>query len=133
MSDDVGMPTYWAMTLRSFISRLAEMPAELPIRTDSGCQIAGIESYRGYYEQPALHPVEEWRFPPESPLATIGEVLATARAAVGAEREGYKGGTYVMREDADLWFAECGSASGERPIAVEVRDGTAVIVLCGGL
>ena len=129
MSD--GMPTYWAMTLGSFISRLAEIPADLPIRTDSGHQIAEVTSYRGYYEQPALCPWLDWRG--DVALATVGEVLTMARASAGAEREGWKGGTYVMREDAELWFAEEGSASGERPIAVEVRDGAAVIVLCGGL
>lgn len=126
------MPTYWAMTLGSFISRLAELPGDLPIRTDSGHRIAEVTSYRGYYEQPALCPWLDWR-PDHAALTTVGEVLAMAHASVGAEREGWKGGTFVMREGSDLWFAEEGSASGERPIAVEVRDGMAVIVLCGGL
>lgn len=61
-------------------------------------------SYRGYYCDLA--------FPPSSEPITAAELLKEAKAAVGAEFEGYKGGDFTMQDDTPLWASPYGSANG---------------------
>jgi hypothetical protein len=61
-------------------------------------------SYRGYYEQLAFEPMQN---------TTVGEMLAAAESALGKEFEGYKGGTYLMKEYTDCWIAYEGTSQGE--------------------
>jgi len=60
-------------------------------------------SYRGYYEQLAF----EFK-----PSQLAGDMLNQAKACLGAEFHGYKGGTFRMSGGTELWIAlygDCGS------------------------
>jgi hypothetical protein len=57
-------------------------------------------SYRGYYDELAFEPAES---------VTVGEMLDSAREALGATYDGYKGGEYEMSEHTDCWLAYYGS------------------------
>lgn len=63
-------------------------------------------SYRGYYEQLAFEPMGN---------RAVVEILADAKAALGATFMGYKGGEYRMDDWTDVWLAnygECGETIG---------------------
>lgn len=126
------MSTYRAFTLEGFMERLKELPAEMSIETDDGDRIASVESYRGYYGQASLRIYEEWSNIRPA-CETVGALLAVVEGAIGREREGYKGSTYIMHGDVDLWCARHGSASGVRPIGTWVRGNTVIIVTCSNL
>jgi hypothetical protein len=61
-------------------------------------------SYRGCYEDLAFEPAAN---------ATVGDMLADARAALGTTYEGWKGGQFTMRDYTDCWLSQKGDASGE--------------------
>ncbi|MFJ4828439.1 DUF6085 family protein [Streptomyces sp. NPDC088747] len=61
-------------------------------------------SYRGSYTDLAFEPARN---------ISVDAVLASARSALGKAFQGYKGGTYVMGEDTDVWLSPYGEASGE--------------------
>lgn len=126
------MSTYRAFTLEGFMKRLKELPADMPIETDDGDRIASVESYRGYYEQASLCKYEGWNNRKPA-CETVGALLAVVEGAIGKEREGHKGGTYVMHGDVNLWCVRHGSASGVRPIGTWVRGNTVIIVTCSNL
>lgn len=56
-------------------------------------------SYRGYYEQLAFAPCED---------RCVGDLLASAREALGKTFTGYKGGEYTMSEKTPCWIAAYG-------------------------
>ncbi len=56
-------------------------------------------SYRGFYEDLAFEPKQD---------VTVGEMLASARSALGSTFQGYKGGDYTMSEWATVWLANYG-------------------------
>lgn len=58
-------------------------------------------SYRGFYEQLAFEPKQDVR---------VGDMLLDARSALGATFEGYKGGSFKMREYTDCWLAQYGNS-----------------------
>lgn len=62
------------------------------------------DSYRGYYEDVAFEPADN---------VTIASMLASARSALGATFQGYKGGDYLMTEHTDCWISTYGEASQE--------------------
>lgn len=57
---------------------------------------ANPHSYRGYYEWLAFEPTRN---------VTVGEMLASARKAIGATYRGYKGGEYTMGKYTDVYLA----------------------------
>jgi hypothetical protein len=83
------------MVLKDLIERLEqEDPAKVvPIG------FSHPHSYRGYYEELAFEPTEN---------VTVGEMLASAKSALGKKFEGYKGGTYKMNEYTTVNLAEYG-------------------------
>ncbi len=62
-------------------------------------------SYRGYYDELAFEPQDDVSF---------GEMLAHAKAAMGATFTGYKGGEYTMESYTPCWIAEYGTSQGDR-------------------
>jgi hypothetical protein len=52
----------------------------------------------------------------------IGDMLAAARAALGATFQGYKGGDYTMGEQTDCWIASYGESSDNKigPLLLEL-------------
>lgn len=75
-------------------------------------------SYRGYYEQLAFEPREN---------VTVQSMLDAARSALGQTFTGYKGGEYVMDEDADCWIAFRGCSGGDKIGALLIE-----FILTGG-
>ena len=63
------------------------------------------DSYRGFYEDLAF-PV--W----QEGTQTTDELLTICKNAIGETYYGYKGGEYLMDEEAPLWIAEDGDVTG---------------------
>ena len=61
-------------------------------------------SYRGYYEQLAFCIV---------PSASVGEMLKSAKRALGATFEGWKGGDFTMSHYTECWLVEDHGDTGE--------------------
>lgn len=72
----------------------------------------GPHSYRGYYEQLAFEP---------TPDVAVSDMLSSARSALGATYEGWKGGNYTMDEHTQCWLAWEGEGGGETLGPVLVR------------
>ena len=67
----------------------------------------GPHSYRGYYEQVAFCLTTN---------VTVGEMLTSARYALGATFQGWKGGDYTMSGYTECWLVaergDCGESIG---------------------
>lgn len=61
-------------------------------------------SYRGYYQELAFEPLEN---------ATVKEMLACAKSALGTTYEGYKGGDYTMGPYTTVYLSEYGTTGEE--------------------
>lgn len=109
------------MTLGELIARLEALPQGAETRLDFySLPPAGLCSYRGYYEMLAIKSGVRAR--------TVAQVLADARAALGATFEGYKGGQYRMTRSTPIWVSNYGDASDQALQSIEMRDGVAVFV-----
>lgn len=109
------------MTLGELIARLEALPQDAETRLDFySLPPAGFCSYRGYYEMLAIKSGVRAR--------TVAQVLADARAAMGAKFEGYKGGQYRMTRSTPIWVSNYGDASDQALQSIEMRDGVAVFV-----
>ena len=88
------------MNLKELIDFLAECdPSHAPpVGFDNA------HSYRGDYAQIAFTPATD---------VTVGDMLATARAAHGATFCAYKGGDYTMGDYSDCYLAERGCCGEE--------------------
>jgi len=87
--------------LQDLINWLEKQPPELRVPHGFGAPM----SYRGYYDELAFEPEDNVSF---------GEMLAHARAALGAEFEGYKGGWYTMQSFTPCWIAHYGTSQGDK-------------------
>lgn len=87
------------MDLEDVIEYLEDLPADRIVRHG----LSNPHSYRGWYEQVAFELKDN---------VTIGAMLASARAAVGATFTGYKGGSYTMRESSLVNIANEGETGG---------------------
>lgn len=101
------------MMLGGFINALELLPADMPIRFDVGGAPSSPDSFRGYYEQLGFSAQD---------AATVGDVLAIAKAALGATFQGYKGGDYRMNVHTLIWKAEYGTSCDARRIVGITRD-----------
>lgn len=107
-------------TLGELIDELAKREPSRPVII-AGVGAPGIlSSYRGYYSDLA--------FEGGGPEATVSDVLANCRAALGATFEGYKGGDYVMGPDTPLWASPYGESSGIAIMGVCDIEGAVVLM-----
>lgn len=104
------------LTLGGLISFLEGVDASFPVKDSLGRSVGGMDSYRGYYADLAVG------FDPQ----TAGELLETAKDAIGTTFQGYKGGDFLMNSDAPLWVAAYGYC-GPAVIDAAVVDGTVVL------
>lgn len=119
------------MNLGQLINRLERSPSgnEVIVSTFGHPQttVGGVCSYRGFYSQLAIEPVQK-----EKPT-TVADLLDTLRDAVGKTFTGYKGGEYVMDRDTPVWVSEYGCSSGLQVYAVEdvggIDRGTRIVLL----
>lgn len=97
------------LTLGEFISELEKHPPETPI-----INIGEPHSYRGYYSDLAFEKREGVR--------SVGELLEELKnECLNHTFEGYKGGDFIMNEDAPLWIADYGS-TGDKMIEITNGD-----------
>jgi hypothetical protein len=82
-----------------------------------------LDSYRGYYDQLALGYSDGC-----GEGDTLKGILKEFKSAVGKEFYGYKGGTYKMGLNTDVYVDNYGDCSGTMITGVEYKDG--VVVLC---
>nr|USU32854.1 hypothetical protein NG677_03920 [Methylobacterium sp. OTU13CASTA1] len=108
------------MTLGKLIAALEAAPQDAVVRLDSGGFPADPHSYRGYYEDLSFKPAEG-----ESP--TVAAFLTTCRGVHGQTLTGYKGGDFLMGDDAVLWVAGYGQSSGLAMTGASVNDGVFTI------
>jgi len=83
------------MKLMDVIVKLMEYPAEQVVTKGFG----EPDSYRGYYEDVAFTPVDN---------TTVGEMRNHAISALDETFNGYKGGSYKMDKNTNVWLAEYG-------------------------
>lgn len=114
------------ITLGRLIAGLKQFDADNSLVLDFCDFVPGsLDSYRGYYDQLAVEPVN-------SGDTTVGQFLAKCEAAVGKTFTGYKGGDYTMDEDTRVWVSEYGRAHntavvGVRQVGVRVVIDTAYL------
>lgn len=99
------------LTLGELIEALRALPPDFVLPFGLG----EPDSYRGYYEDLA--------FAPAAPQ-TVQQALVVACNSLDVEYHGYKGGTYRMTKDVDVWIATYGTCGGARPIVMEGRSAT---------
>lgn len=86
------------LSLGQLVERLAAVDPALVVPLG----FANPHSFRGDYSELAFEPVADIR---------VGDMLDAARSAVNATFSGYKGGDYLMTENASCWIADEGSSS----------------------
>lgn len=97
------------MELQELINRLEKMDQDSIVPFGFGEPM----SYRGYYEQLAFDPVQDVR---------IGDMLNSARSALGATFTAYKGGDYTMLGETNCWISAYGESSDDRCISPTLVD-----------
>ena len=114
------------MRLGQIIAELRHVDPILPVRIEPyHLYVKKLRSYRGYYDQLALGYTTELGVLSCSlrkMLMTVDALLDDCRAAVGATFEGYKGGSYKMDEDTEVWISNYGEASDVVLDRIVVRD-----------
>lgn len=114
------------MTLGRLITALKQFDPDDGLVLDFLDFVPGsLSSYRGYYDQLAVEPVN-------SGNTTVGQFLSECEAAVGKTFTGWKGGDYTMDEDTRVWVSEHGRAHstavvGVRQVGVRVVLDTAYL------
>jgi len=100
-----GERSRYHLTLGKLIEKLSESGVDQPVTFDRGGSPGEFGSYRGHYSDLYME-VEE------APVTSF-DLLARAKAALGATYEGYKGGDFTMGKDTPLWratYSHCGEA-----------------------
>ena len=96
------------MTLGEMIGALERLNQDGVVKFAFGnFAVGNVDSYRGYYHELAIG-----YGPPgyRSDHKTVGAILKTLRAAVGATFHGYKGGEYAMGINTPMWASNHGNA-----------------------
>lgn len=91
------------LTLGQVIDTLAAIPDQDRVVSPA---FGAPHSDRGYYRDVAFTPVES---------ATVAEMLAHARSAVGETFQGWKGGDFTMSRSTDCWinvYGDCDDDEG---------------------
>lgn len=112
------------LSLGGLIFSFKEYPQDYNVVTLEGKTLGETISYRGYYNEIAIEPIEA-----DVLHRSVFEVLKTLQESVGKTFEGYKGGEYTMDESTPIWVASYG-CSGKEVIATQViHEERAVVVL----
>lgn len=117
LSTEQGPSWFGAATLGSLIWALEKCDYQARVQF-SFCGIAPttIHSYRGYYEQLAIN----WDADAENP--TVEAFIKTLLGAYNRPFEGYKGGSYRMKESTPVWVDRPDRCSGTGIVAVEADE-----------
>lgn len=105
------------MNLGAFIEALEKQPQDHTVYFEFACaDPTTFDSYRGIYAHLALGFTGGYG----AGTQKVSDLLAKAKACVGAEFEGWKGGEYTMGYETELWVANRG-CTGDTAI-VDVVD-----------
>lgn len=89
------------MRFGEILSEIRKLPADTIIKFDFGSQVPkGFHSYRGYYQDVAFG-FTDWR----SDNLTSGNFANILQGWLGKPMEGYKGGTYYVKESSYVWVS----------------------------
>lgn len=113
------------MNLRSLVDTLERMPADAPVRFDSGIGVRGLGSWRGVYAELTLYHCDE-RFHPD-PITVAGLLLEAHDALNGKVFDGYKGGDFVMHEGTAVWGDDYGDYGCHGVMGAALTDGVVVL------
>ena len=86
------------MTLGKLIERLKELDQDMEMMA-----LDSAHSYRGYYADLAFEEGSKQN------KQKVSDVLKVVSSCLGETFEGYKGGDFIMDEDAPVWIARYGS------------------------
>lgn len=108
-------------TVGELISHLEKMDQSEPLAFCNGLYPGDFWSYRGYYEDLAIgvttYPV------------TVAEFLKKLKDQIGEKHDGWKGGTYTVKEDTALWVAAEHRDTGPAITGLKEQNGWVKIVL----
>ena len=108
------------MTLGALIKALESVEDKSKtVLTTGGTSVGSFMSYRGYYEDLALEPCDEYR--------TVQHLLDEAQSVRGSVLTGYKGGKFPMHDDSIIWLAPYGHSGGIALYGTEERPYTFVL------
>lgn len=107
------------MRLGDLIATLEATPGDWLVQFSNGTTPGEFASWRGIYSQLTLCPGVAPR--------TVGDLLAAARAADGAEFTGYKGGEYAMHPSTPVWADDWGQV--DYRAILGSHTGEAVLIL----
>lgn len=101
------MTTYnGGMTLGELIKALEKCEPKKPVYLDLlNLRPTTVDSYRGFYECLSLG------YRADGPVPTVAEVLAMLCEAVSKTYEGYKGGTYRMDDETEVYIGNRGETT----------------------
>lgn len=110
------------LTLGEMIELLRKLPADHPA-SFAFCRLrpTSLRSYRGFYDHLALGFGEPGTMP-------VGDLLTELRTAHGHKFEGYKGGSYRMRNDTPMWADNWGDASSTAIVGIKADEYDAMIL-----
>jgi hypothetical protein len=117
------------MTMNQVIAALKELEPSRPVVFSFATTVpTTVDSYRGYYDQPALG----WAatgydgdaHPPEA-----SALLEHLEGAIGAVFTGWKGGDYRYSGDETLWVANPGSSTGNFITGLDLSGYFAVLIV----
>lgn len=108
------------VTLGRMIEAMKQANPDAVVSLDFGGHPGGPISYRGYYADLAFEPSNE-------PI-TARAFLKVCQESLGKTFEGYKGGDFLMGEDAPLWSASYGTSSDGRAIVDVVQQPDRVVL-----
>jgi hypothetical protein len=95
---------FGTISIGGLIALLEQRPRDESVRFGFGYFAPdSIGSYRGFYDHLAIGY-------DEGKEATVADLVAKLKEAIGKEFDGYKGGTYRMRADTPVWAANYGDS-----------------------
>lgn len=108
------------LKLGEFIEKLQQQPQENRITFDFGGFVpTSFASWRGFYNQLALG----YEKPEYNKEITAANLLQLATDTVGVTMWGYKGGSYLMTKETNLWADNYGESTGTAIVDVVTFDG----------
>ena len=109
------------LTLGQFTDALLGFPRDAEVRMDDGTYPTQLRSWRGDYAQLTLDHRGASSGPP------VQAMLEDALAADGGAFEGYKGGTYTMRDYTPVWADAWGDYDRRAVAGLDLREGVVVV------
>jgi hypothetical protein len=109
------------LTLEKLIKILKDSQKDLLVKFDNGCFIGDFNSYRGYYSDLSIEPIDINNY------LRVNDFINKCEESLNQEFEGYKGGQFLMAGDTPLWMAEYGKC-GDSIIDAIISDNSVILI-----